>query len=138
MSTSNSKEAFCMVYHTFLGQFQPSFSISGPGDGFKKRYAFLNTMTRLGGIRHVERRAPALVRDGRYRGRSILLEILMLVERRTRRTTRGTSLPPIYDTAAHIKFKAEDYCSCVPGLVEVRLSRHRVMQVPQCDCIMPS
>ena len=30
-----------MVYHTFLGQFQPSFSISGLGDGFKKRYAFL-------------------------------------------------------------------------------------------------
>ena len=30
-----------MVYHTFLGQFQQSFSISGPGDGFKKRYAFL-------------------------------------------------------------------------------------------------
>ena len=40
-SSSNSEEAFCMVYHTFLGQFQPSFSISGPGDGFKKRYAFL-------------------------------------------------------------------------------------------------
>ena len=30
-----------MVYHTFLGKFQPTFSISGPGDGFKKRYAFL-------------------------------------------------------------------------------------------------
>ena len=30
-----------MVYHTFLSQFQPSFSISGQGDGFKKRYAFL-------------------------------------------------------------------------------------------------
>ena len=30
-----------MVYHTFVGQFQPSFSISGPGDGFKNRYAFL-------------------------------------------------------------------------------------------------
>ena len=41
VSTSNSKEAFCMVYHTVLGKFQPTFSISGPGDGFKKRYAFL-------------------------------------------------------------------------------------------------
>ena len=37
VSTSNSKEAFCMVYQTFLGQFQPSFSISGPGDGFFKK-----------------------------------------------------------------------------------------------------
>ena len=27
ITTSNSKEAFCMVYHTFLGKFQPTFSI---------------------------------------------------------------------------------------------------------------
>ena len=42
VSTSNSKEAFCMVYHTFLGKFQPTFSISGAWRGmvFKKRYRY--------------------------------------------------------------------------------------------------
>ena len=34
ITTSNSKEAFCMVYHTFLGKFQPTFSISGGGGWF--------------------------------------------------------------------------------------------------------
>ena len=37
-------------YHTFLGKFQPTFSISGPGDGFKKRYAFLIIVGSLGTI----------------------------------------------------------------------------------------
>ena len=31
-----------MVYHTFWGKFQPTFSISGPRDGFKKRDAFFD------------------------------------------------------------------------------------------------
>ena len=40
-STSNSKEAFCMVYHTFWGDFNRHFLYRVAGDGFKTRYAFL-------------------------------------------------------------------------------------------------
>ena len=49
-----------MVYHTFLGKFQPAFSISGPGDGFKKRYAFLiiNSCHQGHGVRRPERIVP--------------------------------------------------------------------------------
>ena len=48
VSTSNSKEAFCMVYHTFLGKFQPTFSISGGGGWFKKTLRVFDYRTRWG------------------------------------------------------------------------------------------
>ena len=41
VSTSNSKEAFCMVYMHFWETFNRHFLYRVAGDGFKKRYAFL-------------------------------------------------------------------------------------------------
>ena len=41
-STSASKEAFCMVDQPNPGDIQPSFSISGPVEGFKKATRFEN------------------------------------------------------------------------------------------------
>ena len=57
-----------MVYHTVLGKFQPAFPISGPGDGFKKRNAFLiiHVVDREAALNdHARDGAPRQLQDGR-------------------------------------------------------------------------